>query len=352
MKAMRWTIQPQFNSGKSLAFVKRLAWAGLVIVGSIALAVVPGNPRAAQAHRAGTQQVRVITGLQLSHPFGVAFDPGRHVMYVADSLHNRVLETAESGAILHQWHGWGRDTFSQPGAIAMGRNGTWYVVDYGANRIDRFAANGRPLQQWGSSGPKPGTFAAAQDLATDGAGNVYVADAANFRVQKFSSDGRFLSAWSTRTSPQESSLVPMGIGAGPNGDVYVAEVAATVDHFGNMVEASPPLHCIQRFSAQGVPITRWGTRGSLPAQFREPRGVVVDRSGQVYVADFGNNRIEQFSVNGSFERAIGPDMQEGLRLHGPIALTLDGASGILVADWFNSRIDRLSASGAIVKVWR
>ncbi len=319
---------------------------------AIAVTVGVGGPAAAVAERSGNQQLRITGGLHLSHPFGVAVDPNRHVMYIGDSLNNRVLALAPSGTILRRWRGWGHDVFSQPGAVAVGRGGSFYVVDYGNNRIDRFAADGRPLQHWGSYGTASGKFAVAQDVATDRAGNVYVADALNFRIQKFSSTGHFLAAWTTLIPREEHLLAPMGVAVAPDGDVYVSEVAAATDSFGSVVEASNPLHCVQRFSPEGSPLVRWGTRGTLPGQFREPRGVVVDEAGEVYVADFGNNRIEQFSRDGTFQRSIGPQVRHGLRLHGPVALALDGRVGIYVADWFNSRIGHLSASGSIVDLWR
>jgi sugar lactone lactonase YvrE len=236
--------------------------------------------------------------------------------------------------------------------VAVGRGGSLYVLDYGNNRIDRFAADGRPLQRWGSYGTSPGRFAAPDDVATDSAGNVYVADTLNFRVQKFSPAGRLLAIWTTLTPSEEQLLAPFGIGVGPDGDVYATEVAAATDRFGNVIEAPDALHCVQRFSPAGQQVTRWGTKGSLPGQLYEPRGIVVDGAGRIYVADFGNDRIEQFSADGSFQRSVGPAVQHGLRLHGPAALALDGQGSIYVADWFNSRIDRLSTSGSIVGFWR
>lgn len=41
--------------------------------------------------------------------------------------------------------------------------------------------------------------------------------------------------------------------------------------------------------------TQWGSLGSGNGQFNSPRGMAVDSSGNVYVADTGNNRIQKFS---------------------------------------------------------
>ena len=49
-----------------------------------------------------------------------------------------------------------------------------------------------------------------------------------------------------------------------------------------------------------VPITKWGTPGNGTGQFEQPQGVAVDSSGNVYVADTDNDRIQKFSSNGNF----------------------------------------------------
>jgi DNA-binding beta-propeller fold protein YncE len=327
-------------------FLLRLTTLVLVATAVVGVGMIHALPTAAQ--RASSQPLEITNGLHLAHPFGVAVDVRQHVLYVADSLNNRVLALSASGTILHQWHGWGNHPFNQPGAVAVGRGGSFYVIDYGKNRIDRFSPDGRPLQRWGSYGTAPGKLAAPGDLAADAAGNVYVADTLNFRIQEFSPTGRLLDGWSTRASPEEQFLAPVGIAVAPDGEAYVAEITAATDRFGNVTEAPDALHCVQRFSPAGHPLDRWGRKGSLPGQFREPRGIVVDGSGQVDVADFGNDRIEQFSSDGSFLGAVGPALAHGFRLHGPVALALDGLGGIYVADWINSRIDWLSASGSIL----
>src|SRR3990167_8602100 len=52
---------------------------------------------------------------------------------------------------------------------------------------------------------------------------------------------------------------------------------------------------VQKFSSDGTFITMWGSYGSEDGQFNYPGGVVVDASGNVYVTDYHNNRIQKFS---------------------------------------------------------
>src|SRR6476659_9003670 len=47
-------------------------------------------------------------------------------------------------------------------------------------------------------------------------------------------------------------------------------------------------------------INKWGYTGSGNGQFFAPEGIAVDSSGNVYVADYGNNRVQKFDSSGNF----------------------------------------------------
>ena len=44
-------------------------------------------------------------------------------------------------------------------------------------------------------------------------------------------------------------------------------------------------------------ITKWGSTGTADGQFHSPSGVAVDSSGNVYVSDSTNNRVQVFGPN-------------------------------------------------------
>ena len=52
---------------------------------------------------------------------------------------------------------------------------------------------------------------------------------------------------------------------------------------------------IQKFDSNGKFITKWGTIGSGDGQFEEPTGIALDSSGNAYVVDRGNSRIQVFA---------------------------------------------------------
>ena len=54
-----------------------------------------------------------------------------------------------------------------------------------------------------------------------------------------------------------------------------------------------------------VPSVSFGGEGSGPGQFKEPVGVAVnDETGDVYVVDKGNKRVEEFTASGTFVKAV------------------------------------------------
>ena len=59
-------------------------------------------------------------------------------------------------------------------------------------------------------------------------------------------------------------------------------------------------HAIHHFKNEGAFIKDFGGVGGANGQFRQPYSVAVDGDGNIYVADYGNDRIQKFSPNGRF----------------------------------------------------
>ena len=55
-------------------------------------------------------------------------------------------------------------------------------------------------------------------------------------------------------------------------------------------------HRIQRFTSEGVFVSKWGTGGTGNGEFSGPEGVAVASDGSVYVSDVNNHRIQKFTV--------------------------------------------------------
>jgi tripartite motif-containing protein 71 len=66
-----------------------------------------------------------------------------------------------------------------------------------------------------------------------------------------------------------------------------------VDNEGNVYVADTGNHRIQKFDANGVYITQWGTQGSGNGQFSYPRCIDINSQGDVYVSD--NNGVQKMN---------------------------------------------------------
>jgi len=145
-------------------------------------------------------------------------------------------------------------------------------------------------------------------VAVDSSGNIYVADARNDRIQKFDSSGNFILKWGT------SCIISSGLGcvdpdgAGPLelGDGQLDDPkGVAVDSSGNIYVADARNDRIQKFDSAGNFVLKFGSVGTGDGQLDDPHGVAVDSSGNIYVADKKNDRIQKFDSAGNFVLKFG-----------------------------------------------
>jgi sugar lactone lactonase YvrE len=196
--------------------------------------------------------------------------------------------------------------------VATDPSGDVYVADYGNERIDEFSAAGAFIKAIGTFGSGAGQIAGPLSVTIDSAGDVYVADYGNARIDEFSSSGAFIEAYGW-------DVVPGGIGG--------LETCTTTST-----------------CQQGIP-------GSEAGALLYPAGIATNRSGDVYVADFFNNRIDEFSAAGDLIEAIGTAGSGAGQLKGPTDVATDSSGDVYVADDGNERIDEFSAAGAFIKAY-
>jgi uncharacterized repeat protein (TIGR02543 family) len=222
---------------------------------------------------------------QLSHPFGIAVD-GYGNVYVVDSNNNRVVKFLTDSTV-QTWgvYGTGNGEFRYPSGIAVDGYGNVYVADTSNNRVEKFASDGTYVSQFGSQGTAGGEFNGPYGIAVDSSGNVYVTDKGNDRVEKFDSSFVFKCQWGNYGYGDGQFIQPLGIAVDSSGYVYVA------DSLNDRIQKfySPPPGINYVFHA------KWGSSGTGDYQFNVAHEVCVDSSGAVYVADFGNSRVQKFN---------------------------------------------------------
>jgi len=231
-----------------------------------------------------------------NRPTGIAVDADNHV-YVADTRNGRVLVFDSAGALLRTIGGPGIDpgTFVLPIGVAVDASKNVYVVDYGlvvsgipvGHRVQKIAPNGTATV-WGSYGTGNGQFRNPVGIALDSDGSFYVTDYGNDRIQKFNASGQYITQW-TSPGPGPGEIAgPAGIAVDADHNVYVAEG-------GDLFEKATHTNFhVQKFDSSGTLLTSIGSPGGADGQFVNPLGVTLDGNGVMYVADSRNNRVERF----------------------------------------------------------
>jgi len=216
--------------------------------------------------------------------------------------------------------------------------------------------------QGGHSGGNNGAGSSAQfsgptDVAVDSAGNIYVADTNNNTIRKVTSAG-MVSTVAGYTGVNGSID---GVGSAAR-FYYPAGVA--VDGAGNIYVADTDNETIREITPAGVVTTvagQAGVRGSTDgtgsvARFNGASGIVVDGSGNLYVADTLNHALRKITSSGIVSTFAGAAGVAGsvdgtgtaARFHGPQGLAIDGSGNLYVADANNSTIRKIVTSTGVV----
>ncbi len=124
-----------------------------------------------------------------------------------------------------------------------------------------------------------------------------------------------------------------------------------VDGSGNVYVADTSNHRIQVFTASGTFLRKWGDNGTGDGQFIYPSDIAVDGSGNVYVADTSNHRIQVFTASGTFLRKWGAIGTSDGQFNTPYGIAVDGSGNIYVADTNNHRVQVFTASGTFLRKW-
>ncbi|MFA5414691.1 MAG: PKD domain-containing protein, partial [Methanoregula sp.] len=111
---------------------------------------------------------------------------------------------------------------------------------------------------------------------------------------------------------------------------FVSPSGIAVDSSGNVYVADNQNHRIQKFTSTGTFLGKWGSYGSGDGQFIYPTGMAVDSSGYIYVADEGNNRIQKFTSTGTFLGKWGSYGSGDGQFSGPSDVSIDSSNNIYV----------------------
>jgi RHS repeat-associated protein len=293
------------------------------------------------------------TAATLHDPAAVTLDPS-HNLFIADGSNHRVREVSAATGDISTYAGNGYTLWSTgnggpattaglhtPDGVASDGAGNIYIADTSNNRVQEIAASSHTQfgitmtagdvytvagsahasgGSIGDGGPATSAFLLSpQSVAVDAAGNLFIADAGNNRVQE----------------------VPATTGGGKTaGDIYTIAGSASG---------------VQGLSGDGGP--------AASALLDDPAGVAVDGAGDVFIADYANNRIQEvpaatgggktagdmYTIAGSATGASGLTGDGGAAtsalLDFPAGIAADAAGDVYIADSANNRVQEVFASG-------
>ncbi|HEY4086864.1 MAG TPA: hypothetical protein VGM43_13045 [Bryobacteraceae bacterium] len=251
------------------------------------------------------------TSAELNNPEGVAVDSAGN-LYIADTSGNRirmvsngVISTVAGGAGLSPNNGDGGPAtsayLSSPSSVAIDSAGDLLIADFDHNEIRKvsggvistFAGTGLAGVSGDNIPANTARLTGVASLTVAPSGDVYFADIGSNRIRKIS-NGIITTVAGNGTA---------GF-SGDNGSAVNASLnepcAVAVDSAGNLYIIDRGNIRIRKVDTAGVitTIAGQGTNGfsgdggpALDAEFYDPLGIAADKSGNIYVADQGNQRV-------------------------------------------------------------
>lgn len=250
-------------------------------------------------------------------------------------------------------------SFSFLTRLSIDNNGDLYLGELGSKTIRKVSPNGNvtTLSVVSDGTRINGTLSESsfgepnKILIDDSSGIKYVLDGSIIRkidtegnVSDFAGSGFFGNVDGQGTEARFTTL--MGGAIDSQGNLYVAD-------FGN--------HSIRKITSAGLVTTLAGsgTEGyadgtGIAASFNRPFDIAINSNDIVFVADEGNDRIRRIEPNGEVTTFAGSGVEgfldgdsQNAMFFEPKALDFDSRDNLFVADWGNNRIRKITSSGDV-----
>ncbi|HEU4887738.1 MAG TPA: hypothetical protein VFV49_07630 [Thermoanaerobaculia bacterium] len=264
---------------------------------------------------------------RLSGPRGVALDSASNV-YIADEDNNRIRRISAATGVITTVAGGGSN--------------------YGENLLATVARLEKP-----------------RGIAVDGAGNLFIADALNGRIRKVSvstglittvagcGDSGFFGDNGAATAAALS--IPHHVTVDAEGKLYISDEGNR--RIRRVTAPATPALTIVTIAGNGLAGLQGDGGPATLARLSQPMGTAVDGAGNVYVADLDNHRIRRIDAAsgtittfaGTYEGFSGDEgPATSAHLDAPYGMAFDAAGNLYIADYFNDRVRRVSAATGII----
>ena len=245
-----------------------------------------------------------------------------------------------------------------PGCVAVDAGGNVFFVDALNHRVRRVDTNGiittvagnGTYGYSGDGGPATNAMlATAYGIVVDARGNLYITDYDNSRIRKVDTNGVI----NTVVASSSGISQPRGLAVDGGGNLYVTDA-------GNYRVHKVDTNGIVTLVA-GKNSTSYGGDGGLATNATlNPYSVTVDTNGNLYIADYNNNRIRRVDAMSGIITTVAGTNTSGFtgdgglavnaKLFWPTAVYTDGLGNLLIWDAGNGRIRQIDANGIITTV--
>ncbi len=317
-------------------------------------------------------------------PFAVAVDPSGNVFIT--EYDQRIRKVTPDG-IITTYVGTGEPGFSGDGgpaaqatinyasglATGLFSAGNLYIADTGNNRIRKVTPDGMITTiagtgQLGSVGQNvPALTAqlyAPVKVAVDPKGNVYIVETLDINVvsvvRKIDTNGIISSVAGGGLDPSDgiaatkAALLPLAVSTDAAGNLYIVDY-----HLGKAIRevtSDGLIHTVAGSSPNAGFAGDGGSALKAVFHFGTSPGLAIDKTGDIYLADDGNNRIREITPDGVINTVAGNGLFRfsgnggpavDATLNDPIGLLGDSNGNLYIAEGEAGRIRKVAPDGTI-----
>ena len=158
-----------------------------------------------------------------------------------------------------------------------------------------------------------------------------VSECLGHRLSILDTRGQKIRTFGSRGDSPHQMIEPAGIATDDYGNIYVSSQ-----------------HKLQKFTSTGELIKCVGWKGRKEGEFDDPRGLTL-HDNLVYVCDSDNHRIQIFDLDLNFVRSIGSRDSGRGEFDQPSDVKFDAAGNMYVAEWGNERVQVIDSSGRLIQ---
>ena len=229
-------------------------------------------------------KLRLFPGDTLERLNGIAVNTEGQLV-VTDNSGHCVYVFDKNGDCLRKTGGKGSNTgeFQYPNGISFLNDNEVLIADSGNYRLQRLnIQTGTVVKSYGKKGRKKGEFSWPIDVTVDDEERIVVTERDNNRIQVMSKEGESIFTF------------------GDKGPEKLLWPTCCILYQNRFLVSDTGNHCIKAFDQSGTFLYKFGKEGYQDGKFQTLYDLLVDSSNILLVCDFGNNLVQQFSLDGRF----------------------------------------------------